>query len=56
MLRLLKHVPPSLVGVNPSSFANAKDFKILIWHANEIKGDRLLYHPTNSMQWKNIGQ
>ena len=37
-------------------FANPKDAKNLRWHATERRCDRLLRHPTDSMQWKNIDQ
>jgi len=35
-------------------FANPKDAKNLRWHATERRRDRLLRHPADSMQWKNI--
>jgi len=37
-------------------FANPKDAKNLSCHVTERKCDRLLHHPANSMQWKNIDQ
>jgi len=37
-------------------FANPKDAKSLRWHATERICDRLLCHPADSIQWKNIDQ
>ena len=37
-------------------FENAKDAKILRWHADERRCDGMLLNPVDSMQWKNIDQ
>ena len=37
-------------------FANADDAKNLTLHADGIKNDGLLCHPTDSPQWKTIHQ
>lgn len=37
-------------------FANTKDAKNLMWHANERISNGKLQHPTDSPQWKKIDQ